>query len=43
MVTDADIPIEVRVFSLDAALEGQIEIGKVKITPLKTRRLRVRI
>lgn len=38
---DSDALIEVRLFNGKAAFEGRIAIGKVTMTPLQTRRLRV--
>jgi hypothetical protein len=41
VIMDADKLVEVRVFSVDAALEGSIQFSKVTITPLEKRRLPV--
>jgi hypothetical protein len=43
VITDADKLVEVRLFSLDAALEGRIQFSEVTITPLEKRRLPVRV
>ncbi|HEY0104558.1 MAG TPA: hypothetical protein VGB91_00640 [Rhizomicrobium sp.] len=36
-----DLPIEVRLFNAEAAFEGEIAIGQVRMTPLAARRLAV--
>lgn len=39
--SNPDLPVEVRLFGADAAFEGEIMLGPVRLTPLKARRLTV--
>lgn len=41
VLANADVPVQIRLFSADAAFEGKVALAQARMTPLKARRLPV--